>query len=393
MTHSAFRSLLLGAALAGAATTPLAARPHNGLGQYLQVIGYDGTWPDWVVNNSSALSFGAMGNLPALTSAGEIDGILRQIDQPYAVSSTDQPRRDIDTFYGTDTGSRDGHHPATRGTWEAYAFGQWNTGDFDHAPNGPIYNPKTWGGLLGLQRWVDDERLVGATVSYNFNRADIHDDGGRIEGDEARLRLYAALIPEGQPWWLVFGASGGYVGYDSKRNNPLDGKLATASPDGYEVGVFAALNARLTLAEGLDLTPIARFDYNNTRIGKFTEGGPSNYALDVTRFNTVSYQTRLGAGLEYIGDLGGDFLHLGCSVVWASELGGNDTDIRNSFVNYPGSKHTIYANQLFGDAVEITPTVSLVLANGIVLQAAYQVQITFDAQFSQTATGSIGWRF
>ncbi|MDR2845479.1 MAG: autotransporter outer membrane beta-barrel domain-containing protein [Puniceicoccales bacterium] len=400
MSHPIFRHILSASALAFAATAPLLARPHNGLGEFLDFVGHD--FPDWAATNASALPFGAMGNLPALTSAGEIGGILRQIDQPYAVpDSANVTRRDVDAFYGDATLSQDGRHPAHRGAWETFAFGQWNTGDFDNAPNRPVYNPETWGGLVGVQRWVDDERLVGLTASYHFARADFHNntpagivgvnDGGRIDGDQARLRLYAALVPEGQPWWLTFGASGGYVGYETKRNSPLDaaGVTATATPEGYEVGLFAALGARLHIVDSLALTPLARVDYNNTSIGKFTEHG-SNYGFRVSRFNAESFQTRLGAGLEYTGEFSFGFLYARCSTVWASELGGDDIKITSRLYGY---RHHVFAGQLFGDAVEVAPSLTLVLNNGLVLQAAYQVQITFDSQFSQNVTLGLGWRF
>ncbi|MDR1497718.1 MAG: autotransporter outer membrane beta-barrel domain-containing protein [Puniceicoccales bacterium] len=401
---------LVTAAVAIAPAPQLDARPHNGLGNYVQLLdamlgnpGYDwNSMPGWYFNNTSSISFGVMGNLPALTSAGEVSGILRQLDSPHYVKPLAQRRREVDAFYGTETGSLDGRHPAQRGEWQTYAFGQWNFGDFDSSRNRPVCNPETWGGLVGAHRWIDDERLIGASVSYNFARAKLHDGGGRIDGGDTRLRLYAALVPEGRPWWVAFGASGGYVSYKTIRLQadpfgPLGietdpNYVAKASPTGYEVGVFAALNTRIHISENLLLTPVARVDYNSTSMKRFTESG-AQFAWNVNRFNSDSVQTRLGAGLEFNADAGWFLLKAGCTVAWASELAGNDIKITSAFANYPGSKHYTYAGQLFQDAVEINPSVSIVFKNGIVLEGAWNLQITFDAQFSQSVSGSIGWRF
>ncbi|MDR2983100.1 MAG: autotransporter outer membrane beta-barrel domain-containing protein [Puniceicoccales bacterium] len=380
-----FRSLcplVVGATLSALATTPLVARPHNGLWQHEwlmnQLINFSNV-PDSiysnVINNTSALSYVATGTLPVMTSVNEVSAIIRQLDMPYT-----------NTMLGEN-----------RPAWQTYAIGQWSTGDFDNDPTRPIYNPESWGGLVGAQYWADEERLVGGTLSYNFSRANIHHNGGRIDNDNIRARLYAALVPEEQPWWAIIGVSGAYNYYDARRNLPLSSEeVTTSNPEGYEVGVFAAVNARLRITEGLQLTPFARIDYNYVHTNKFTEksnvADPDSFRLRVKRFNTESIQTRLGSGLEYTKNFGAATLQCAISAAWVSELGGNDIEIRSELVNVPFYTK-IDGDQMFGDGVEFIPTVALVFDNGLMLQASYTVFMTFEAQFTQNVSVGVGYRF
>ncbi|MDR2430359.1 MAG: autotransporter outer membrane beta-barrel domain-containing protein [Puniceicoccales bacterium] len=372
------RRFFLGALCALAATPAALARVHNGLGEFLQLFGFTPDTAPRVLNNASVLPYGSMGNLPALTSLGEVDGVLRRLDLPYPANAA----------------TEDGRHPAMRGSWEIYALGQAGRGEFDRANDRPVFDPEVWGGGVGGHLWTDDERLAGITVSCNETRAKIHDGGGHISGEQARVRVYAALIPGGQPWQVAFGASGGYVSYDVRRFSPLNGagEVIKAAPDGYELGIFGVFKTRLTLADGLMLTPFARIDYNNTSVNHFSERGAGTWLQDVNRFNAESIQTRLGAGLEYTADIGGALLRAATTVTWASELGRNKIKLTSAFIGTQ-SRHHVYAGQLFGDAVEISPSVALVFGSGFTLQAAYQIQITFAAQYSQSVSASAGWRF
>lgn len=378
MTSYFPRQFFLGATIfAFAATPPAFARIHNGLGEFIQLFSLTPDTAPRVFNNASVLSYGSMGNLTALTSLGEVDGILRQLSLPHAdVPGTEQ-------------------HRSRQGNWEIYTLSQASVGEFDTANDRPVFDPEIWGGGVGGHLWTDDERLAGITLSCNETRARIHDSGGHISGEQARVRIYAALIPQSQPWQVALGVSGGYVSHDVRRFSPLNNadEVIKASPNGYEVGIFGVFKARLTLADGLALTPLARIDYNNTCMNNFTERGAGAWLQDVNRFNAESIQTRIGTGLEYTLDMGSARLHTAIAVAWASELGRNKIKLTSTFIGEPFSRHHVYAGQLMGDAVEISPSVALVFRNGFTLQAAYQVQITFDAQYSQNVSASAGWRF
>ncbi|MDR3228676.1 MAG: autotransporter outer membrane beta-barrel domain-containing protein [Puniceicoccales bacterium] len=424
MTSSATRKFFSAAALATAlaafaAPATLDARPRNGLGEFIglqkylldpyetngpSVDAYFATVPEYLFANTSTLPFGSMATVPALTSGAEISGILRHLGQPHFLpDNTTAPDREIDTYYGPLTNSRDGLHPALRGEWETYAFGNWNFGEYDNGRNRPDYNYETWGGLAGAQRWLDDERMIGFAGSYNFTRAKIPGGGGHIDGDGFRAHLYAALVPEGQPWWLAFGASGGWLNYKTKRfqTTPAFGEAmnypqagAHATPQAYEVGVFAALNARLHLTDDLVFTPFARVNYDSVSVSRFTEhNADAAWRLRVSRFHSDSLQTRLGGGLEYTLRLDSAILAASCSAAWASELAGDDVKVAAAFDDYPSIRYKTKGPQLFGDAVEIAPALSLTFRNGIVLHAAYTLHITFDAQFAQGFSGGLSWRF
>jgi hypothetical protein len=128
-------------------------------------------------------------------------------------------------------------------------------------------------------------------------------------------------------------------------------------------------------------------------MAKFGEKGGTEFSYKVNRFTAESLQSRLGVELEHQSDYGPFFVTASLSFAWADEWSGNDIKITSNFRNYPGLHHSVYAGQLFDDAVEITPSVSLTFHNGLVLQGAWQVQVTFNGQFAQSVTGGLSWRF
>ncbi|MDR0536146.1 MAG: autotransporter outer membrane beta-barrel domain-containing protein [Puniceicoccales bacterium] len=384
------------ATLIAATAQSLGARPHNGLGEYERLFSGFGALPDWWLNDSSSLAYGAMGNMPALNSAGEISALLNGMDQPHYLGDPDSPGH---------YGSRDGRHPRNWGAWEVSGFAQWNFANYDRAPSRPVYDLETWGGGVALQRWVDGEHLVGFSASHNHNRVRLHNHGGTgggtIEGGNARVRAYAALVPEGQPWWIAVGLSGGFADFDTTRHfMDLNGNATTvkANPDGYEVGAFAALNLRLRLTNELTFKPVLRLDYTSVSMARFKEsttggGEPSqHFGSKINRFTAESLQSRLGAALEHRSDYGPFQLTASCSVAWADEWSGNDIKITSEFINYGAPCH-VYAGQLFNDAVEFSPAFSLAFRNGLVLHGTYQLQVTFGGQFSQGVMGGVAWRF
>jgi outer membrane autotransporter protein len=361
-------------------------------------------FPQFLFVNSSSLPFSALATSPAFTGVAEVSGLLNHLNQSHFFAADAKgPAREIDAYYGPFTNSRDGRHPALRGEWQPFAFGNWNLGDFDNGRNRPVYDLQSVGGLVGIQRWFDDERLVGIAGSYNYSRAKIHNHGGHIDGDNPRLRIFAALVPEDQPWWIAFGASAGWLAYTTKRwqsvlpmfADPANtNAYARSTPEGLNAGVFAAFNARLHLTDNLIFTPFARLDFEHASISRFTEKSPDPAAmrLRIAAFHAQSVQTRLGAGLEYTLRYDSFIVSANASLGWASELAGDDIRVSATFADW-GAGYTTRGSQIFGDAVEFAPTVSIALKNGLVLQAAYNLQVTFDLQFSQSISAGIGWRF
>jgi hypothetical protein len=366
--------------------------------------------------NTSALPFAALVTAPVATSVSEVSGLLRQLGTPHFFSSdAKRPNREIDAYYGPFTNSKDGRHPALRGEWETFAFGNLGDADYDNGRNRPVHDSHSWGGLVGAHRWFDDERLIGITASYNFSRSKIHNNGGHIDTDNPRLRLYAALIPESQPWWLAMGASGGLLTTKAKRwqatvpiflSDPADESTSRAyarsTPEAYEVGAFVALNARLRLfgdtpdeRHRLAFTPFVRLDFEHVSVSRFTEHSPDANAmrLHIDGFDAQSVQTRLGGGLEYTLRDENFLLAVGADVAWASELAPKSIRFNASLEDMTGYGYSVTGSQNFGEAFEFTPHVSLTLKNGLTFNANYTVNITLEGQYSQALTIGGSWRF
>lgn len=264
--------------------------------------------------------------------------------------------------------------------------------DNDNDIGSPIYNSDSIGVMSGFYRWVDSERLVGASLSIHHSSASIRGFSDSSFDDTAlRARIFAGMMPANTNWNLIFGASAAVHYYDI--DHATDTGMNRAEEGGLEAGAFFAWAMRDELADAWILSPFARLDLNYIRVDTVREKG-SYSALEVDAFGYMSVRPRLGFGVEkaFQKHNSTQTLTVGTNFALVAELG-KDPRLTSEFKAYENSETTIRGSVDERGAFEITPYMHFEIAPKWILDTAVRVQITPDGGSSAAFSIGLNSRF
>lgn len=264
--------------------------------------------------------------------------------------------------------------------------------DNDDDVGSPIYNSDSVGVMSGFYRWVDSERLVGASLSVHHSSASIHGFSDSSFDDTAlRARIFAGMMPANTNWNLIFGASAAVHYYDI--DHATDTGMNRAEEGGLEAGAFFAWTMHDRLGNGWILSPFARLDLNYIRVDTVREKG-SYSALEVDAFGYTSVRPRLGFGIEKAFQKinSRQTLTLGMDFALVAELG-ERPEITSEFKAYEDSRTTIRGAVEERGAFEITPRMNFEIAPKWILDTAIRVQMTPDGGSSAAFSLGLNSRF
>lgn len=259
--------------------------------------------------------------------------------------------------------------------------------DNDRGTGTPIYNSDSIGVMGGFYRWVDSERLVGASLSLHHGSASVHGfSNGSFDDTALRARIFAGMMPANTNWNLIFGASAAVHHYDI--DHATDTGINRAEEGGLEAGAFFAWTMRNEFDNGWLLSPFVRLDFNYIRVDTVREEG-SYSALEIDAFGYTSIRPHLGFGIEkaFSKRNSEQTLSLGMDFALVAELG-RDPYITSEFKAYENSRTTIRGKVEEDAAIEITPHMHFEIAPKRILDTAVRIQITPDG--SSSAAFSIG---
>lgn len=263
--------------------------------------------------------------------------------------------------------------------------------DNDDAVSSPIFNIDSIGVMSGIYRWVDGERLVGASLAVHHGTATPHGFSDASFADTAlRFRAFAAMVPANASWNLLFGASAAVHYYD------IDHATGTgtnrAEEGGLEAGAFFAWQMEDKLSETWTFRPFARFDLNYIRVDTVREEG-SYSALEVDAFGYTSVRPRVGFGIEKaLIKQDQSQLNVGVDFSLVAELG-KEPEITSRFQAYENSETTIRGNVEERGAFEITPRMDFHVKEKWSVDAACRIQMTPDGGTSAAFSFGINSHF
>lgn len=322
-----------------------------------------------VVNNLSPLAYCALAEMAQRQSDLELDMILQNIARARRYNRPE---------------SEDGVRVPANFSF----FSGVIADDFDHDDDtdAAIYDLTAIGVYAGGYTWIDDERIVGASLGAYRSTATMHGNGGTIDDVALRAKVFATFTPKFAEWFLTVGGTFGLHHYDVDRDTALgnnDGSL-----HGLDAGLFVALNYRKALAAGWFLTPYLRFEYNFHYAGSVTEHG-SQSRLELEHFVTNSYRTRFGTGFERSF---GEAKTFGIDLGFVAVLG-KKPRISAEFVEYDDSDMTVYGTVNEGLLMEVTPRMSLGFGDGWTFDMLWRIQSSFGGAISQSIGLGIGKSF
>ena len=175
----------------------------------------------------------------------------------------------------TSASSSTGSGPKGLGLWIA---GTANFGTFDAYRQAAGFDSDNIAVNVGVDQRISPRALVGLSLGYNHDNADISSNGTRSIANGYSVAMYGSYQPTAQTYLdLVLG--GGGLSFDSRRYDADSGSFLTGQRNGSQW--FGALTAGYEYHNqgGLLLSPYLRVEQSLSELNGFSEQGAATAAL------------------------------------------------------------------------------------------------------------------
>ncbi len=241
------------------------------------------------------------------------------------------------------------------------------------------------GGLvLGLDKEIMDDLLVGLSTAFLSTQTDVSDNRGEHEVETLRTGPYVSYSPG--PWFIDGSLTYGYQKFTTRRFT--GGADAESEHDSNDVSAFGRTGFEFDVAgTGLTLTPEGSFQYLNLEEEEFKETGPG--ALEIDQRDTNSLRGRLGTSLAYPTDLPSATLIPELFLGWENEFLA-DNDVLRARTSGGGEFQSFDVSH--GDEDSVMSSVGLTLLHSEHVSAFAQYHVRYYED-GQTNGASVGFRF
>ena len=252
--------------------------------------------------------------------------------------------------------------------------------------NASGYHQASGGLVLGIDRRISDQLVLGGAFTYLSDGADLSQKG-KISADETFAQLYGVWFKDG---FHVEGMAGvGYNSYTTKRQG-LQG-LAKGNTTGEDWGGL--------LSGGYDwqqqkwsFGPVGELQYENVGIDPYREKG-SLAPLHIQGQSMDALHSQLGGAVRYRGNIPGtwSFITPELNLGWRHDFYGNTVPLSAHLADGAGGVFTVNGPSLGSD--------SMVGSLGVTVQwvPTFSTYVNFTAQLGRTGyeaeTISGGMRF
>lgn len=357
--------------------------PHDGLGGFIAMLDAKGapvsvqTAVDtlWGSGINSALT-----NLSPLGYAAE-----------YAMAQDGEARRQSLLHDRMEQRRYDRGSPLTTedAPWEAFVVGGGSFVNNKAATDTPVFDYRTFGGLVGLDCKTADGLLLGAAIGYDSGKSTLKDNGGKVDMDRMAATLFMSTQLTSR-WYLDVGATAGVGLYDSKRTTVAGN--AEGDNVGFSGGLTAETGTVIALSKELHLTPYLAAVYTHHEFGSIDETG-SDAALNVDSWSQDSLRAKVGTGLGWFLPTDWARLKLGLDVAYAHELLDTESKFGARFASAPGSKFDATAAALPKDSISLSPSLGLQFDESTSATLSYTYEMGLDSRSYQSVNFAIRKRF
>ncbi|MCC5865810.1 MAG: autotransporter outer membrane beta-barrel domain-containing protein [Wenzhouxiangella sp.] len=162
--------------------------------------------------------------------------------------------------------------------WGAFVNGNISIGSRKSRGKESGFDFDSWGLTSGVDYRFDNGAVAGASVGFSRYQSDLDEDGGSLDGDTWSFQLFGS-VNIGEDFYIDLTAGYARTDFDQSRVVDLSGigsltrQVAEGSTKTDEWSASIAANYRISLNNGLTITPYGQFYYADIDIGSFSEMG------------------------------------------------------------------------------------------------------------------------
>jgi outer membrane autotransporter protein len=199
----------------------------------------------------------------------------------------------------------------------------------------------SWGLTSGIDYRFRKGHVMGVAVGYSEYAADLNDDGGKLDSDTWTVQLYGSFnFSDNLYLDTTLGHS--IIDFEQRRVIDLSGftglsrQIAFGATDATQWSASAALNYRVVLDSGWQVTPYGQFRYTKTDIDGFSEMGGGAFSM---RFPDQDFSSGLfsaGSRVSKSFNLTRSVMTPYLDVAWEYESDNDGYSLQPTLVTSPG---------------------------------------------------------
>ena len=238
------------------------------------------------------------------------------------------------------------------------------------------YDAWNTGTAVGLDRMVNDDLTLGASVGYAYGNVDSDANSASTYINSAEGTLYAAYQGQNHPYFIDAAGSFANNWYDGQRSLTVDtiNRIADSEYQGQQYGVYLDGGYKFDVGNNIVLTPLTSLQWTHLTLGSYAETDAGSLDLMVNRQSYDILESGLGASISSQeifnwGNLTPEF-----HAKWLYDFINDNMSVTSSFTGGGASFVSTGANPA-RDAVDIGGSLSFNLKNDISLIAGVDTEI------------------
>ena len=253
-------------------------------------------------------------------------------------------------------------------------------------------NYSTGGLSLGMEKWLDEDLLVGVAGGYSntYTLLDARSDHGTI--DAGHLAVY--LQHEFDTRYLTGMVSYGYNAYDTLRHVTIGSlsRTADAAYGGNSFSFYSELGRNFR-GRYVHLQPYAALEYIQLHQNGFTETGADSMDLSVSGQQADAFRGLLGSRvLSYFRTDAGQLITLEGRAAWRHEFLTENRILDATFAGQGGTPMAIFGENVDRDAAILGTGLSYDLTKSLKLSANYDLLLSTNyTAHAGAGTVEFGW--
>ena len=219
----------------------------------------------------------------------QVDNSINKIPFENVYNAIDQASKRIGALRGISSGSE----MAQKSVW-VQTFGARIYQGNSATSSG--YKANTQGILMGFDKEVEDNLIIGTSLSYINSSLDSISKNQRTKLESYQLNLYGAY--DFSEYFVNAMIGFAHNEYSSVRNISIFNLNANANYAGQTYVSRAEIGKNLKLVNGYVLTPLVAVTAAKNYVDNYQEGGAGDLNLRIKNNSTSLFETRLGANIS-----------------------------------------------------------------------------------------------
>ena len=210
----------------------------------------------------------------------------------------------------------------------------------------------SFGGQAGIDKKINDNVILGASVAFSDAKADFDRYGGNSESENVTVSLYGRYGKRDDSLYIMGRVGGSYISSDVDREIVIGQRTESSSVNhsDYMLSGYGEAGYKFKIMDKVSVTPYAGLAYDYLRRGSFSEDD-SLFGLEADSKGYDQFSGLVGIRGELELEWFGGKSNLNTYVSWQKAFNDEDLSFEASYVGLSEEKFEVKGIGLSDDAM------------------------------------------